>query len=154
MDSRKILHSRTTSVIAGSALLVTLGGVSGAFAAAQITSRDIQNGEVKKADIGGGAVGAGEVLNGSLGTNDLSDKAKADLKGDPHTYAGPEWSVIDRNVIGNGDAYLRSGPSSQAFGQDVKPPAGVGSLASGPGRAPTRPRSATRPASSATSSRT
>jgi collagen triple helix repeat protein len=43
-------------------------------------------------------------------------------------YAGPEWSVIDRNVIGAGDAYLRSGPSSAAFGAIVEPPSGVGSL--------------------------
>ena len=146
MNSRKILHSRTTSVIAGSALLVTLGGVSGAFAASQITSRDIKDGQVKKPDVGTGAVGAGEVLNKSLGTNDISDNAIAAMKGqkgdqgeqgvkgdkgdpgDPATYAGSEWSVIDRNVIGNGDAYLRAGPSSKAFGQDVSPPLGVGSL--------------------------
>ena len=134
MNSRKILHSRTTSVIAGSALLVTLGGVSGAFAAAQITSQDIKNGEVKKVDVGSEAVGASEVLNKSLGTNDLSDAAIAAMKGQkgdpggPGSYTGPEWSVIDRNVLGGGDASLRSGPTVKAFGQDVSPPAGVGSL--------------------------
>jgi hypothetical protein len=36
---------------------------------------------------------------------------------------------MDRNVIGNGDAYLRSGPTSSAFSATtVKPPLGVGSL--------------------------
>ena len=34
------------------------------------------------------------------------------------------WSLIDRNVIGDGDAYLRAGPS---MGQ-IKPPMGDGSL--------------------------
>lgn len=36
------------------------------------------------------------------------------------TYVGPHWSIIDRNVIGNGDSYLRAGPSA--------PPVGIGSL--------------------------
>ncbi len=45
------------------------------------------------------------------------------------TYAGPNWSVIDRNVIGAGDAALRSGPTSSWPGADaVEPPMGVGSL--------------------------
>ena len=43
-------------------------------------------------------------------------------------YSGAEWGLIDRNTIGNGDAYLRSGPSSEAFGASVKPPLGIGSL--------------------------
>lgn len=47
-------------------------------------------------------------------------------KGDPGTdgknaqYVGPNWSIIDRNVYGNGDSYLRSGPDT--------PPSGIGSL--------------------------
>ena len=36
------------------------------------------------------------------------------------TYAGPHWSIIDRNVMKNGDSYLRSGPGT--------PPKGIGSL--------------------------
>jgi hypothetical protein len=35
-------------------------------------------------------------------------------------YAGPNWSIVDRNVEENGDSYLRSGPGT--------PPKGVGSL--------------------------
>jgi len=38
----------------------------------------------------------------------------------PATYAGPHWSIVDRNVEENGDSYLRSGPGT--------PPKGVGSL--------------------------
>jgi hypothetical protein len=35
-------------------------------------------------------------------------------------YDGASWSIVDRNVLGNGDSYLRSGPGT--------PPRGVGSL--------------------------
>ena len=129
-------NSRVASVAAGSAILVVLGSF-GAYAAGQINSRDIENnsirsvdiknGQVKKADVHRGAVGSSEVLDGSLRSADLSDEAKAALKGDPGTveYAGPNWSIVDRNVLGNGDAYLRSGPSSLG---GVDAPYGVGSL--------------------------
>lgn len=40
-------------------------------------------------------------------------------------YVGANWSIIDRNVIGNGDSYLRTGPSSAG---GVTPPSGIGSL--------------------------
>lgn len=42
------------------------------------------------------------------------------LAGADATYAGPNWSIVDRNVIGNGDSYLRAGPD--------KAPSGDGSL--------------------------
>lgn len=38
-------------------------------------------------------------------------------------YVGADWSIIDRNVIGNGDSYLRSGPGSALSGA-----LGIGSL--------------------------
>ena len=44
------------------------------------------------------------------------------------TYAGPHWGVIDRNVIGAGDAALRSGPTSSWADTMVQPPMGIGSL--------------------------
>jgi hypothetical protein len=36
------------------------------------------------------------------------------------SYVGPNWSIVDRNVIKNGDSYLRSGPDGA--------PLGIGSL--------------------------
>lgn len=39
-------------------------------------------------------------------------------------YVGEHWGVMDRNVIGNGDAALRSGP----FADGVQPSSGQGSL--------------------------
>ena len=32
------------------------------------------------------------------------------LHGRDATYVGPDWSIIDRNVLGGGDSYLRAGP--------------------------------------------
>ncbi len=129
MQKNSILKSRTTSVVAGSAVLVALGGVSGAFAAATITSADIKNGEVKKADIGADAVGTSELQDDAVGFGKLKEAVAAKINessaaSNPH-YQGANWGIIDRNTIGNGDAYLRSGPSAAG---DVAPPEGIGSL--------------------------
>lgn len=67
--------------------------------------------------------------NGDKGVNgEKGEKGSKGDKGSDASYVGPNWSVIDRNVIGNGDATLRSGPSSEAFGASVAPPLGEGSL--------------------------
>ena len=42
--------------------------------------------------------------------------------------SAPNWSIVDRNVIGNGDAYLRSGPSLGPAAALTRPPKGIGSL--------------------------
>jgi hypothetical protein len=129
MTKQPILKSRTTSVVAGSAVLVALGGVSGAFAAATITSADIKDGEVKKADVGRDAVALAEIREDSVGFGELTDNVTAKINeeaqpGDPH-YSGANWGIVDRNTIGNGDAYLRAGPAAAPA---VAPPAGDGSL--------------------------
>jgi hypothetical protein len=149
MKHTSFLRSRTVAVVAGAALLVTLGGVSGAVGAKLITSGDIKNGAVKKADIGRKAVGRSEIRSGVVGFGKLGsgvnraiDEGKTGPQGpagprgpqgpagpaSSTTYAGPEWSVIDRNTLENGDAYLRAGPSSEAFGAPFAPPLGEGSL--------------------------
>ena len=49
--------------------------------------------------------------------------------GDDFEFRGRNWGTVDRNVIGAGDADLRSGPTSNTFGQGpVEPPLGIGSL--------------------------
>jgi hypothetical protein len=132
--------------VAGAAVLVTIGGVGGAVAAGQITSSDIKDQTIQQRDIARGGVDSSEVENGSLGMRDLNqytqnkinaqgekgEKGDPGEQGEPGTpgtpggpgvgaaYVGPNWSIVDRNVIGNGDAYLRSGPMS--------PPQGIGSL--------------------------
>jgi hypothetical protein len=143
MENRNLFRSRTVAVVAGAALLVTLGGVSGAVGAKLVTSADIKNQTIKKVDIAKDGVGGSEVKDRSLKVKDLSSDARAKLKGSTGpagargpqgpagppgagaTYQGADWSTIDRNTIGGGDAYLRAGPSS---GTDVSPPLGVGSL--------------------------
>ena len=61
--------------------------------------------------------------NGSLiGAKDLSAGAKASV------YSGPNWGIVDRNVIGNGDSYLRAGPVAGPAAPLTAPPFGVGSL--------------------------
>jgi hypothetical protein len=127
MSARNLLGGRTTAVVAGAAVLVSLGGVSGAVAGRMITSEQIKNGQVHKADVGDGAVGGREVANGTLGLRDLNDstQGKITTKTPATKYDGEHWGIVDRNVIGNGDAYLRSGPYSW---DGAGPPMGIGSL--------------------------
>ena len=51
MGIKEIVHSRTGAVVAGAAVLVTIGGVGGAVAAGQITSSDIRDQTIKQRDI-------------------------------------------------------------------------------------------------------
>jgi hypothetical protein len=110
--------------VAAGAAIVGMVGAGAGWSAAAITSADIANNTVRSAD----------VKNGTLKVKDLNAKTVAQLKGatgpqgpqgpagtsGTATYAGPNWSIVDRNVIKNGDSYLRSGPAT--------PPKGVGSL--------------------------
>jgi len=146
----------STIVMAVVALVIGVG--SGAMAAKLITGQDVKNGslttkdikdhtltskDIKKASISGdrlkqgaiatkrlkdGAVTSAKIKDGTISANDLSTGAKNSLK---TTFAGPNWGIVDRNVIGNGDSFLRAGPTS-AFvdpgGQRQTPPMGIGSL--------------------------
>jgi hypothetical protein len=81
------VNGRTSAVVGGAMVLVTLGGVSGAVAATQITSRDIKDQTIQKRDIGRGAVGSDEVLNGSLGLLDFNTRTRTWLN--EHGKPGP-----------------------------------------------------------------
>ncbi|HEX6149922.1 hypothetical protein [Nocardioides sp.] len=121
----KIRNERLAAVAAGAAILVGIGSVT-AVAADLVTSKDIKNDTIKSVD----------VRDDTLTREDISDRTERSLEGqrgprgpkgepgEPAVYQGVNWSVIDRNVIGNGDAYLRAGPSA---GPEA-PPSGVGSL--------------------------
>ncbi len=128
MGFKKVLNSRLMAVGAGATALALLAGGVG-YAAGEITSGDIRNDTIRSAD----------VRDDTLKLKDISDSAQRQLQGDrgpqgpqagepgppgpPGTaeYAGPTWSIVDRNVIGNGDSYLRAGPGGE-------PPLGMGSL--------------------------
>jgi hypothetical protein len=123
MKFQEVLHSRTGAVIIGAAVLVGLGGASGAVAATMVTSSNIKDDTIRSRD----------VHNGTLGERDMNSYTVGKINQQAPTpkYPGADWSIIDRNTIGNGDAFLRSGPSSTAFGEpadQAKPPMGVGSL--------------------------
>lgn len=151
MHTFSLLRNRTVAVVSGAAVVVGLGA-GGAVAADLITGRDIANGSVRGvdiangslhgADIANGSIDRSEIRDGSLGMSDLAPHVRDQLgstgargprgpegpAGPPGQYTGADWSIIDRNVIGGGDAFLRPGPSSAAFGSDEVPPMGEGSL--------------------------
>ena len=125
-----ILGNRVVAVTVGAAVVMGMGA-GGAIGAAMVTSGDIKDQTIQSRDIHRNAVGSSELGSGSVGSPHLSDNLREKVNSgadDSAGYSAPEWSIIDRNVMGAGDAYLRSGPSSEAFGQSVQPPSGVGSL--------------------------
>jgi hypothetical protein len=143
MSRFSFARSRGAIVLASAAVLA-VGAASGAVAGAKFTGKDIKDHSIKAKDLDAGSVTTNKVKNGTLKLKDLSSEVTGKLgvpgpKGNPGaqgpqgpqgpsgtvTYAGPNWSIVDRNVIGNGDSYLRSGPT---VGTAVKPPMGVGSL--------------------------
>jgi hypothetical protein len=64
--------------------------------------------------------------NGTTGATGATGAAGAD--GKDATYVGPNWGEIDRNTTPGGSATLRSGPFESAFGNNLKPVDGDGSL--------------------------
>ena len=68
MAFRDLVHSRTGAVLAGAAVLVTVGGVGGAVAANTVGSADIRDGAVRTADIHDRAVTSAKL---SLGVHEL-----------------------------------------------------------------------------------
>jgi hypothetical protein len=91
-----------------------------------VNSAKIVDGQVLTADIGNDAVTSAKIDDGSIATGDLSAGAISDLT----EFSGGNWGIVDRNVIGNGDSYLRSGPVGGEIPDipAVSPPLGVGSL--------------------------
>jgi hypothetical protein len=92
-----------------------------------VTTAKIRNGHVRTADIQNNAVTSAKIRNGTIALGDLSAAARNSLT---TTYAGPNWSIVDRNVQGNGDSALRAGPTFRAPDEsfETAPPAGIGSL--------------------------
>ena len=118
MGFKKVLNSRLMAVGAGATALALLAGGVG-YAAGQITSGDIKNDTIRSVDVHDDSLKLKDISNGA----ERQLQGKRGPQGPPGTaeYAGPTWSVVDRNVIGNGDSYLRAGPGGE-------PPLGVGSL--------------------------
>jgi hypothetical protein len=135
---RRVAASRVAAVSIGAAVVVTLGG-TGAVAAGLVTSADIRDGSVHGVDIASSAIGSSKVANWSLGSQDLGANSVGSSELDAAVMnqiqqagltGSPNWSVVDRKVIGDGDARLRLGPNTNTFGAAgvVHPPLGIGSL--------------------------
>ena len=134
----RLALSRGSLGVAVLALVVGSAG-GGAVAAGLITGKDIKDGSIQARDLGKNSVTSVKIQDGTVQKWDLSTGVRDQLAkagtpgpqgpqgepGEPAAYEGPNWSVVDRNTEGNGDAFLRAGPSS---GPDVAPPLGVGSL--------------------------
>jgi len=102
------------------------GGVSGNRLKGESTSGNkLQKGTVSGDRLKDGAVTSSKIQDGTIESNDLSSAAKDSLK---TTYSGPNWSIVDRNVQGGGDSYLRSGPTTATATGVTAPPLGIGSL--------------------------
>jgi hypothetical protein len=118
-----LFKSRFATVFAAAVVLVVFSSLS-AVGASMITSSKIKDGTIRSVDIHNGTIGMRDlnqtVHNGIDG--DRGPQGPQGPAGPPGTarYVGPNWSIVDRNVIGNGDSYLRSGPGT--------PPLGMGSL--------------------------
>ena len=150
MKLHSVFRSRATAVAAG-AVVLTMAAGGAAFATGAITSGDIQNRTIRAIDLATGSVNNRVIEDGSIRSRDLNPGlvkkfSKPGPKGAPGqdgqdgqqgppgppgpaaTYDGPNWSLVDRNVIGNAMAYLRSGPSAAGSLGSVQPPMGIGSL--------------------------
>jgi hypothetical protein len=137
--------------VAAGAVVLTMAAGGAAFATGAITSGDIQNRTIRAIDLATGSVNNRVIEDGSIRSRDLNPGlvkkfSKPGPKGAPGqdgqqgppgppgqpgaaaTYDGPNWSLVDRNVIGNAMAYLRSGPSAAGSLGSVQPPMGIGSL--------------------------
>ena len=112
------LNSRA-GIVLGATTILALSAGSGAVAAGLVTSADIEDGTIRTRDMRDDSIRTAQINDGSVKQNDLDPGISSQLG-----YTGAAWSIVDRNVIGNGDAYLRAGPSSAGS----TPPLGEGSL--------------------------
>jgi hypothetical protein len=97
MGFKTFLNSRFGAVATGSVAIALLSASAG-YTAGQIGSNDIADDSVRSVDI----------HDGTIRDKDLSDSVTK--------YRGRHWSIVDRNVIGNGDSYLRAGPDRAPYG--------------------------------------
>src|SRR4029079_169124 len=94
-----------------------------------VNGAKLQGGTVAGAKLKPGSVGNGKLADGAVTSNKIPDGTIGPNDRSTTSF-GPNWSIVDRNVIGNGDSYLRAGPSFQLGTQLSQPPLGVGSLGS------------------------
>ena len=107
---------RVAAVSAGAAVLVALSSF-GAVAGGLVTSSDIKDGAVKKADIAASAVGSNEVVDGSVRMADLADGVRAKIDAPTATTAGapgPQGEKGDKGDTGAQGPMGPQGPQGDA----------------------------------------
>lgn len=124
-----VFKSRFATVFVAAVVLVLFSSLS-AVGASMITSSKIKNGTIRSVDIHNGTIGMRDLnshTKGAIEQHRASPQSAPQVPAPPGRtrYDGPNWGIVDRNVIGNGDSYLRSGPTAAP---NVQPPLGVGSL--------------------------
>ena len=127
---------RPLPVVAVGVLAVAL--IGGGTAAAQdfVISKDVKDNSLRSVDVKDGSLrvkdltaaavktlqkGGPQGAKGDTGatgaTGPKGDTGPQGPKGADATYVGAHWSIIDRNVEGNGASYLRPGPDQAPLGQ-------------------------------------
>ena len=108
---------------------------AGDLAANSVGSSELASNAVTNAKIAANAVNSAKIGDGTVTSADIADGTVAEADVDPDLlaslggYDGPNWGIVDRNVIAHGDSYLRAGPV--VLDEDLiraGPPAGIGSL--------------------------
>ena len=139
----RITRSRRLPAVAGAVLIVAVIGGGTATAADFVTSKDVKDDTLRSGDVRDGSLKVKDLadravsrLQGATGakgatgatgatglkgaTGAKGDQGPQGPKGDKGadaTYVGANWSIVDRNVLGNGDSYLRAGPDASPLGQ-------------------------------------
>lgn len=102
--------------VIGTVALIVVATAGTATAAKLINSGDVKDDSLRFVDVKNNSLRSADVRNGSLRVTDLSGNTVRKLR----AYEGAHWGIVDRNVLGNGDSYLRAGPDGA--------PSGIGSL--------------------------
>jgi hypothetical protein len=132
---------RPLPVIAAGVLAVALIGGGTAAAANFVTSKDVKNDSLRSVDVKNGSLRVKDLTDAAVDTlqkpgpqgatgatgaqgpkgdtgaqGPKGDTGPSGKDGKDATYVGANWSIVDRNVIGNGDSFLRAGPDGAPFG--------------------------------------
>jgi hypothetical protein len=116
-------------IVLSAASLIAIGGVGTATAAKLITGSQIKDGTITNKDLSStvnrsltkaGTPGATGAKGATGAQGPQGEQGPAGPAGPAGTaeYVGAHWSIVDRNVMGDGQSYLRAGP--------VVPPEGLG----------------------------
>lgn len=136
------LHSRTTAVLAGAALLVGLGGVGGAVGAGMVTSADIKDNTIRTKDLHSSTrswvnhsavrrVPSGATVHGVVGGdfNNTTAAGMADWGVDASLPLKARNALTDEDVTVNVDGQQQSSGQTPATSADSAENACTGSPA-------------------------